>query len=100
MGVCPTHDELKNCNLGYAQACSRRPENATDAVRFRIERDESKRVIVQYACERNHLPVAVGTLIFNCEVQEFDSEAQPEVLRLARAYISSYLARVPRKGND
>src|SRR4051794_31478367 len=57
-------DKLRRCcNLGYARAvCQRAQESPADAARFLVKSDRGGIVEVQWSLERNHHPVAVGTM--------------------------------------
>lgn len=81
-------DTLRSCcNLGYARGtCERAAQSEADAARFMIKSDSGSSVLVAWAMERNHHPVAVGTLMFPLE-----GECQTPVERQARAYVDSYL---------
>src|SRR5689334_13020572 len=58
--------ELEACNLGYAHACPRLPEQRTaDAVRFVVSKQCPGRLTVHYVLEAKHLPVAHGILEYD-----------------------------------
>lgn len=69
-GVCtaPGHEgetpeSFEACNLGYATACPRLPqERNCDAVRFAVVREKADRSLLVYVCEKDHLPADHGNL--------------------------------------
>jgi hypothetical protein len=81
-------DTLRHCcNLGYARgSCERAARSEADAARFMIKSDSAGSVLVAWAMERNHHPVAVGTVTFPLR-----DECSLPVERQARAYVDSYL---------
>jgi len=83
------------CNIGYARTrCPRCPEGGPDSVRFAVRADEGATVQIYYVVERDHLPFAHGPLEYAVARGEFQAAAAlPEVVRLARAYVSSYFRR-------
>jgi hypothetical protein len=75
------------CNTGYARAaCSRAGQANADATRFLIRADRDGVIEVAWASERNHHPVAVGTV----QVTEA-SEGNEPLERQARACVAAYL---------
>ncbi len=87
---------LSFCNMGYARGCcSRFPEgDGPDAARFTIAASEPETVRVYYVFERNHHPWSHGPLEFSrAGVPCGDQSAGEPTLRLARAYVQSYLRR-------
>ncbi len=98
-GYSPSNDELKSaCNLGYAKGCTRLPSDPiADAVRFCLVKDDTRLVTISYVREREHLPVDNGVLVFDVDESSFGPEASTHVSHLAKAYVSAYLRRVPRK---
>lgn len=80
------------CEVGYARGeCDRAASAEADAIRFIVKSHAYGVVEVAWSTERDHLPVAVGTLRLR-EVPEGDSV--PELQ--ARAYVSTYLRRTGR----
>jgi hypothetical protein len=79
---------LHECNHGYARAtCLRAAQSEADAFRFLIRAGNGGLVEVAWSSERNHHPVAVGTL----SVSASDSAAESHPLeRQARACVDAY----------
>ena len=79
----------QGCNSGYArQNCGRAAAVATDAVRFRIKSHTAGIIEVAWSQERDHGPVAVGTL----RLEELPASVEALELQ-ARACVSVYLRR-------
>jgi hypothetical protein len=75
------------CNVGYARGrCERANQSDADAVRFLIKANRGGAVEVAWAIERNHHPMAVGTMNFT----EATTPADP-LERQAAAYVASYI---------
>ncbi len=87
--------ELETCNLGYAQACPRLPEQRTaDAVRFVVSKQCPDRFHVQYVLESKHLPVAHGILEYDRSAAVWSvSHHDPRIQRLADCFLQSYVER-------
>jgi hypothetical protein len=88
-------DKLRRCcNLGYARGvCERAQESPADAARFLVKSDRGGIVEIQWSLERNHHPVAVGTM----EVAMGRAIGTEDPLeRQARACAASYLRRAGR----
>jgi hypothetical protein len=104
----PDADALSVCNLGYARGrCPRFPAgDGPDAVRFSIRPGEGPSLHLYYVVERDHLPFAHGALEYRPTQGDFlppgpegPSDDAPQgapaaVVRLARAYVSSYFRRL------
>lgn len=111
-GVCHVHPEtawepdeitlLTLCNMGYARGCCARfpADDGPDAARFTIARDGPDTIDIYYVLERNHHPWSHGPLRFSRAAGEFLGQPFPgqpaseATLRLARAYVESYLRRI------
>jgi len=80
-------DTLRRCcNAGYGRtACEHAAQSDADAFRFLIKSHSDGVVQVAWSSERNHHPVAVGTL----PVSEPGDSANP-LERQARAFASAY----------
>jgi hypothetical protein len=80
------------CNAGYARgSCQRAGQSDADAFRFLIKANRDGVVDVAWSSERNHHPVAVGTLVVDCKA----GTAQTEPLeRQARVYAAAYLRQI------
>ena len=89
--------ELEACNLGYAHACPRLPEERiADAVRFGVARRSAEKLVIHFVLERSHLPAGHGTLEYDRTLNQwicpqFDSRIQ----HLAECFLQSYLERHP-----
>jgi hypothetical protein len=106
-GVCraeaapfPPDDATTNdlCNMGYARGrCSRYPRGETsDAVRFRIARDQNELIQIEYVVESDHHPHTHGTLEYQRSVAAAGRPGGDTIIeRQAVAYLTSYLRRRP-----
>jgi hypothetical protein len=95
-GARPEHDELKSgCNLGYAHGCRRLPaERHADAVRFVMGEDRDGVVRVRYSCERAHLPVGHGELLYEkSSASWLLTHEDARVQRMAECYVKSQIKR-------
>ncbi len=81
------------CNLGYARGrCARFPEDGgADAVRFSLAGDRAGVLSLRFSVERDHLPLAHGTLVFSGG--KVTPEPAPLLRSQAEAYVESYLRR-------
>lgn len=92
--VHPTGEELsKHCNLGYAR-CARLPQaRSADAVRFCVVAVNQSAIVVDFVCERDHLPGEHGRLKFdssgNCAAPHPDRRIQ----RMAECFAAVHLER-------
>lgn len=79
-------DTLRHCcNEGYARSlCARAAESESDAIRFLVKARHDQAVEIAWAMERNHHPVAVGTLTVNAA-----AGANTPLDRQARAYAAA-----------
>ena len=86
-------DTLRHCcNTGYARsACPRAARADADATRFLIKADRDGVIEIAWASERDHHPVAVGTLLLT----EAPGDNEP-LERQARACAAAYLRQRPR----
>ena len=94
-GVLPETSELRDCNLGYASACTRLPASRTsDAVRFGVSRDRGSQLDLFYVHELAHRPGEYGTLVYDVALgQWLSSHSQPHIQKMAESYLQSYLLR-------
>ncbi len=85
-------DTLRQCcNAGYARGfCERAAHSDADAFRFAIKANRGGAVDVAWSSERNHHPVAVGTLTVSGAAA---ADACP-LERQARAYADAYLRQI------
>ena len=85
-------DTLLCCNAGYARgSCERAAQSDSDAFRFLIKANRGGVVEVAWTSERNHHPVAVGTLAVDCRT--IATEAGP-LERQARVCAMAYFAQI------
>ncbi|MGA8867969.1 MAG: hypothetical protein WB510_13420 [Candidatus Sulfotelmatobacter sp.] len=110
-GEVPSQEELQEfCNLGYAERCTRLPqERPWDAVRFAIVPlrtrdpesdggDGRSRVRLRYVCERRHRPVEHGTLEFDVAASHWvQRHADGRVQQMAECFLAEYLNRSRRQ---
>jgi hypothetical protein len=85
------------CNMGYARGCCPRfpADDGPDAARFTIAADTPETLRVYYVLERDHRPWSHGPLEFSRAGNAFlDPPAAESTVRLARAYVESYLRRI------
>lgn len=84
---------LRCCNTGYArEACARAAESESDAFRFLVKAERAGIVDVAWSSERNHHPVAVGTLA----VDPAQAAGRDPLERQARACAVAYIAQAGR----
>ncbi len=77
------------CNAGYARAvCRHAAQSDADAFRFLIKSHEAGVIAVAWSSERNHHPVAVGTILVNGTAAGDDP-----LERQARACAATYFRR-------
>jgi hypothetical protein len=80
------------CNAGYARGfCPRAAQAEADAFRFFIKANRDGVIDVAWSSERNHHPVAVGSLSVNPAADAANSEP---LERQARAYVANYLRQI------
>jgi hypothetical protein len=106
-GELPSQHELQEfCNLGYAETCSRLPqERLWDSVRFdarplckeadgKAQSGTSLRIQIRYICERAHRPVEHGLLEFDSMQARWNSpHPEPRLQRLADCFLAAYLEK-------
>ncbi|MBZ5677231.1 MAG: hypothetical protein LAP61_23550 [Acidobacteriia bacterium] len=98
----PEAQQRELCNCGYARTrCDRFPGgSAPDAVRFSVTDDAPARLLVVYVVEKDHAPVAHGTLEYSISDASLDGPHLSDVLlRQARAFLDSYLHRRSRSAS-
>jgi len=80
----------KCCNAGYARECCTHAAQAeSDVFRFAIKAHRGAAVDVAWSSERNHHPLAVGTLTIGEE-----SATEGPLERQARVYAMAYLRQI------
>jgi hypothetical protein len=92
--VRPSEQELKTgCNVGYARACSRLPqERAADAVRFAKGDEHDGLVHIRFAYERDYLPAGHGELIYETVAHRWQTAHDDAcLLRMAECYLEARL---------
>ncbi|MGA7378181.1 MAG: hypothetical protein WBW36_17645, partial [Candidatus Sulfotelmatobacter sp.] len=99
----PSQDDLREgCNLGYAATCRRLPrERVWDSVRFgarTVSMDRTNlnggQIQIRYVCERDHLPVEHGTLMFDAMAAHWElKHADDRVQRMAECFLASYVEK-------
>ena len=78
------------CNNGYARdVCARAAESDSDAFRFLIKAHRNGLVEVAWSSERNHHPVAVGSLSLKANVA-----ATTPLESQARIHADNYLRQI------
>jgi hypothetical protein len=101
----PSQQELRDfCNLGYAEKCSRFPqERIWDSVRFSARTVASggngsgDRIEVRYVCERAHRPADHGFL--ECDAVEGLWQKRHEdgrIQRMAECFLAAYVEKRKR----
>jgi hypothetical protein len=83
------------CNLGYASNCRWLPaDRVWDSVRFGVSRDCEQRVVLCYACEKEHRPVAHGFLEYDLRSRAWSvTHSHPGIQRMAECFVDAYLLR-------
>jgi hypothetical protein len=88
--VIPVDTLRRCCTTGYARGvCERAAGSDADAMRFLVKSHRGGTVVVAWAVERNHHPVAVGSF----EVTETMTTERP-LERQARACAEAYLRQI------
>jgi hypothetical protein len=81
------------CNAGYARdVCARAASAQADAAAFLVKSDREGIVEVAWAVEKNHHPVAVGTLW----ISPADADSEEVLNRQARAFAANYIRQKGR----
>jgi hypothetical protein len=97
--VALSFDMLLCCNAGYARgSCERAAQSDADALRFLVKANHDGVVDVAWSSERNHHPVAVGTLAVDCDSGTTEStiDKTGPLERQARVCASAYLRQIGR----
>jgi hypothetical protein len=92
----PSAQEVRDlCNLGYAVACSRLPqERDSDSVRFSVAHDRGSQIFLWFIFERAHRPAGHGKLEYDASLQKWTSpHSDPRIQKMAECYLQSYLLR-------
>jgi hypothetical protein len=86
------------CNLGYAKTCPHLPTSRDwDAVRFCVANRTTEEITLSYVCERDHAPVAHGTLTYDLGNEQWRNlHSDPRIDRLARSYLTAHRVRQNR----
>ncbi|MGA2647840.1 MAG: hypothetical protein ABSF15_24335 [Candidatus Sulfotelmatobacter sp.] len=102
----PSPNELQEfCNLGYAQACQRLPqERAWDSVRFGARTlgdgtsGTGRLIQLRYVCERDHRPAEHGILQFDAAQSRWNQRHHDSrVQRMAECFLDLYLEKRKRQ---
>ena len=85
----------EGCNLGYASGCSRRPSDRQwDSVRFQVTRSGDRRLLLAFACERDHRPESYGTLEYDLlSLGWIIPHEDARIQKMAQCYVEAYLSR-------
>ncbi len=76
------------CNPGHARdLCTRAAASDADSVRLMVRSDDGTLVEVAWAIERNHHPVAVGTIRIARDASPASNPLEHQALACARAYL-------------
>jgi hypothetical protein len=94
-GAQPTHQELTDCNLGYATSCARLPkQRECDAVRFSVVRDLGSKLHVCFVSELDYRPRGHGQLEYDVAMGQWASPHEnPRVQKMAECCVDFYLQR-------
>jgi hypothetical protein len=110
MGLCgagpklvqPSEEDVReSCNMGYAFACSRLPQDrAADAVRFAVIKDAGgASITLCFVCEIGHRPAQCGTLEWDVVQRAWiTSSGNTRILRMAECFLETYVATKRRPG--
>jgi hypothetical protein len=87
-------DRLRDCcNPGHARAsCPQAATIESDASQFLVRADRDGVIEVSWAIEKNHYPVAVGTL----QISSTPAPSDPPLQHQARAFAANYLRQKGR----
>jgi hypothetical protein len=87
--------QLESCNLGYAHACPRLPEQrSADAVRFVVSKHSADCVCLHFALEAKHLPIEHGNLQYDRNLSCWTTaHSDPGIQKLAECFLQTYLER-------
>ena len=90
-------EQLHGCNFGYAATCPRLPtDRAADRSSFQVVRRRDDGLQVAFSLERDHRPVAHGTLLYDLGTATWRvSHPDPILQRQAECYRSEYVACSP-----
>lgn len=94
--VQPSDGELKTaCNVGYAKACTRLPQDRqADAVRFAKGDEHAGLVHIRFAYERDYLPAGSGELVYDTATRRWQTAHESAcLLRMAECYLETQMAR-------
>lgn len=87
-----------SCNMGHARGCERLPlTRIADSVRLAVVQDTGDRILLLYAYDLSHAPVAHGQLAYDCVANRWISTVDDIcVQRQAECYLRVYLDQRPR----
>lgn len=95
-GEVPGDGQLRDyCNLGYAGKCTWCPaDRPWDSTRFGVSKQSEQRITLCYVCEKEHSPVAHGSLEFDVVHGRWKSTHPDErIQRMAESYMEVFLVR-------
>jgi hypothetical protein len=106
-GESPSQEDLQDfCNLGYAEACARLPqERPWDSVRFtarsvfnHAENGRGQRIQLRYVCERGHRPAEHGFLEFDiAQDQWVKYHGNASVQKMAECFLAAYFDKIKKE---
>jgi hypothetical protein len=86
--IIPVDTLRRCCNRGYARAvCERAAGSEADAMRFLVKSHRGGAVEVAWSIERNHHPVAVGSIKVTLATAEDASPLERQARVCAEAYL-------------
>lgn len=88
--LCDDETLRSQCNLGYARCAHLPAERLFDAVRFQVQSQSYTILLVQFACERAHLPASCGELRYDQCSKAWLDWPDPQLLQLANAAICAW----------
>lgn len=101
-GEVPSLEQLRNsCNLGYAEGCSKLPQDRKwDAIRFAArtsgpeQNGLGKNIRLTYVGEQAHRPVEHGVLVFDPASEKW-MERHPDhrVQKMAECFLETYIEK-------
>jgi hypothetical protein len=91
-------DRLRDCcNRGHARtSCPHAATIEPDAAQFLVQSDRAGVIEIAWAIEKNHHPVAVGTLQIDSAPQPSLSQSGSTLQHQARAFAANYLRQKGR----
>jgi len=76
-------------------------DRAWDSVRFGVSKECDQRIVLCYACEKEHRPVDHGLLEYDARSGRWNSVHSNAVIqKMAECYVESYLFRKQRSSSE